>query len=99
MWVRAGFPPDSFWIQTPRGFQLAMKGVRQRLKTEAEARTEQAWHTGAFGAAAQAGKLKPLRKYLRKSGQQTPAEMLAVLRSFQAKGAKMTIERIKRDKR
>jgi hypothetical protein len=100
MWAQAGFEPDAFWAQTPRHFQLAMRGVRKRLEIDSETRTQQAWETGAFGAAAQAGKLKALSHYLRKPGRrQTPQEMLAVMRSFQSKGAKMSIKRIRMDSR
>lgn len=96
MWIQAGFAPDAFWHQTPLHLQLAMQGVRKRLVAENEAETRVAWTTAAFSGAAQAGKLKPLRNYLRKARRQTPQEMLAVLKSFQAGGAKMKIERFDR---
>lgn len=97
MWIQAGFSPEPFWDQTPRHFQLAMEGVRKRLLRDGEADLRLAWHTGGFSASASVGKLKPLRTYLAGNKAQTPAEMLAVLRSFQAKGAKMTITRIRLD--
>lgn len=96
MWVDAGFSPDAFWHQSPATFQLAMEGVRKRLEREAEADVRLAWQVAAMSAAAQAGKLKPLRHYLAKQpGQQTPAQMLAALREFQARGARMKIERVR----
>lgn len=101
MWVEAGLDPDNFWHQTPDTFSLAMKGVRKRLEREmdreSDARIALAWHTGAFAAAAQAGKLKPLRSYIRKPMPiQKPSEMLANLREFQSRGAGMRITKIKR---
>lgn len=96
MWIQAEQSADTFWDQTPRLFQLAMQGVRKRLKSEAENQTRQAWESGSFGALASAGKLKDLKHYLRGTGRQTPQEMLAVMRSFQSKGAKMKISRFKR---
>lgn len=97
MWIEAGFDPDSFWHQTPDTFSLAMQGVRKRLEREAELYISTAWHIGVFAAAAQAGKIKPLRHYLRKPGvAQKPNEMIAALREFQARGAKMKITRIRR---
>jgi hypothetical protein len=57
-----------------------------------------AWHVAAFSGAAQAGKLKPLDKYLKKSGQgQSPREMLTVLQAIKGAGAAMTIKQVKRD--
>lgn len=97
MWVQAGQPSDTFWDQTPRLFQLVMQGVRKRLKAELDGRTRQAWEGAGFAALASVGKLKDLKHYLGSSRSQTPQEMLAVLRSFKAKGAKMTITRIKRE--
>lgn len=97
-WVEAGFSPDDFWHQTPRSYRLIMQGVRKRLEAEGRERTRQAWETGAFSAAAQSkGGLKPLRHYLpTPTKQQTPREMLAAMREFQARGARMKITRIKR---
>ena len=95
MWVDAGFSPDSFWQQTPRSFQLAMAGVRKRVEREGEGRIIGAWLTAAYSGAAQAGKLKPLKHYLKKPARrQTPQEMLAVFRSFHAAGAAMTIRQV-----
>lgn len=95
MWIESGFPPETFWEQTPRAFQLVMKGVRKRLSSDFEERTRQAWETAAFGGAAQAGKLKPLKHYLRKQVEaQHPREMLAALMAHQSAGAKMTIRKV-----
>ena len=66
MWCKAGFQPDSFWQQSPQTFQACMEGVRQRLEFEVENDLSAAWHTAAFNGAAQAGKLKPFRSYLKK---------------------------------
>jgi hypothetical protein len=97
MWVEAGFDPDNFWHQTPDTFGLTMKGVRKRMERESDAQITLAWQTGAFAASAQAGKLKPLRSYIRKPGPvQKPSEMLAHLREFQARGAGMKITKIAR---
>lgn len=97
MWIEAGFAPDAFWHQTPALFQLAMRGVRKRLASEAKERTRQAWETGAFSASGAAGKLKPLKHYLREKPQaQHPREFLAAMLAYQAGGAKMTIRKIER---
>lgn len=97
MWVQAGLSPDDFWHQTPRHFQLVMQGVRKRLETESQERTRHAWETAAFVSAASAGKLKPLRKYLRQPDQrQQPREMLAALLAHQGSGVPMTIRKIER---
>jgi hypothetical protein len=97
MWVESGFEPDAFWHQTPATFTLAMTGVRKRLERELDNQVALAWQSGMFSAAAQNGKLKPLKHYLRKSGaKQTPEEMLAVLRMFQDRGATMKITPLKR---
>lgn len=78
MWCEAGFQPDSFWRQSPATFQASMNGVRKRLASEAEADLSLAWHVGAFTGAAQVGKLKPLRTYLKKPARKMdPREMLA----------------------
>lgn len=97
MWVQAGFPPDDFWQQTPRHFQMAMQGVRKRLEYESQDQTRLAWETAAFVAAAQSGKLKPLRHYLSPNKKaQAPREMLAALLAYQSGGAPMTIRKIER---
>lgn len=96
MWIEAGFNPDSFWLQTPDTFALAMTGTRKRLEREAEAALRASWHTGAFAAAAQAGKLKPLKHYqAQRDAAQEPHEMLAMLKSMGAR-SNMTIKRVKR---
>jgi hypothetical protein len=78
MWVEAGFQPDAFWPQSPRTFQLSMRGVRKRLFSQAENDLSLAWHVGAFSGAAGAGKLKPLRHYIKKPPRKmNPKEMLA----------------------
>lgn len=97
MWVQAQFAPETFWHQTPRHYQLAMEGVRKRLQAEFDARIRQAWETGLFTGAAQAGKLKPLKTYLPSPNRaQSGSEMLAAMRAFEAKGAKMTFRKIER---
>jgi hypothetical protein len=95
MWVQAGFEPDTFWPQTPRHFQLAMRGTRKRLESEAEARTAMAYEAGAFAGLAQHGKLKALKHYTRKKAEQSPREMLAAIRSMGAK-SNMQVRRVER---
>ena len=95
MWIQAGFAPNDFWPQTPLHFQIAMRAVRKRLEAESETRLAQAWTIAALSGAAQNGKLKPLKHYLRKQTKaQTPKEMLAAMQAYQAGGAKMTIRKI-----
>lgn len=97
MWVQAGFTPDTFWHQTPASFALSMKAVRKRLEREDDDRLVMAWQTAALCGAAQAGKLKPLKHYLRKPGpKQKQSDMLAILKEFQARGAGMKITPLKR---
>lgn len=75
-----------------------MQGVRARLELLAEEGTRQSWEAAAFSSLAAVGKLKALRYYLRQRRPgQTPKEMLAVMREFQARGARMTIRRIEKD--
>lgn len=73
-----------------------LAGFRRRLEREDEDRLHLAWETAALTGAAMAGKLKPFKHYRqrRNGGRQSPREMLAALRGFQAKGAKMKITRI-----
>lgn len=77
-----------------------MAGAAARTTREVEDRLTSAWTTAALSGAASAGKLKPLKHYLgqlRRSangGRQTPQEILAALRAFQAGGANMTIRKI-----
>lgn len=56
-----------------------------------------AWHVAAFTAAAKAGKLKPLKHYLRKQPAvaRTGDEMLDAFRELQSRGAAMTIRKVK----
>lgn len=84
MWAEAGQNLDSFWGLTPHHFQVVMRGVRRRMKAEAENRTAQAWQTGAFTGATQSkGGLKPLRHYLKQEPQpMSAAAMLANMRSL-----------------
>lgn len=95
MWVQAGFTPDTFWQQTPRLFQLAMEAVGKRLRSEADARTGLAYETGAFAGLAHHGKLKPIKHYMRKGVPETPAELVAMLKTMGAK-SNMKIRRVKR---
>lgn len=72
-----------------------MKGAALAAKRSQEASLSLAWHTAAFGAAAQVGKLKKLDQYLgRPKRQQSGSEMLAALREFKARGAKMTFKQV-----
>lgn len=93
MWVQAGFSPETFWPQTPKHFQLAMRGIRKRLETDAQARTLLAYESGAFAGLAHHGKLKALKHYTRKSAAQTPREMAAMIKSMGAR-SNMKIRRI-----
>ena len=93
MWVQAGFSPDTFYQQTPRHFQLAMRGRRKQLENEAQARTAQAYESGAFAGLAYHGKLKALKHYMRKQSAQTPREMAALIQSLGAR-SNMKVRRI-----
>jgi hypothetical protein len=92
MWVQAGFSPDTFYSQTPRHFQLAMRGVRKRMEAEAQARTALAYEAGAFAGLAHHGKLKSLKHYTRKAAQ-TPREMAALIQSLGA-NSNMKVRRL-----
>lgn len=93
MWVQAGFSPDTFYSQTPRHFQLAMRGVRKRMETEAQARTALAYESGAFAGLAHHGKLKALKHYTRQNRAQSPREMATLIQSLGAR-SNMKIRRI-----
>ncbi|MGJ0236986.1 hypothetical protein ACQEPB_00495 [Novosphingobium fluoreni] len=85
MWCEVpSLDPDAFWQHTPRSFQLVMRGVRKRMKREAEDRITLAWQTGAFTGATQSKSgLKPLNHYLRRPpAMMTAAEMLANMRAL-----------------
>lgn len=73
-----------------------MDGAALAAKRKHENDLSLAWHTAAFGGAAQAGKLKKLDHYLPKRSrrQQAPTEMLAIMREFAARGAKMTFKQV-----
>jgi len=74
-----------------------MEGAALAAKRQSERDVSLAWHTAAFTAAAKAGKLKKLDHYLkqpRRRPAQTPSDMLAVMREFQARGAKMTFKQV-----
>lgn len=95
MWVDAGFDPDSFWHQTPRTFQVAMRGVRKRMEREAEARYAHAYDTAWFFAHAQAGSLKKFDHYTKKpEAVTTPTRALAAITSMG--GGTMKVRKIKR---
>lgn len=96
MWVQAGFLPDAFYSQTPRHFQLAMRGVRKRMEYDAQARTSLAYESGAFAGLAHHGKLKALKHYTRKAAVQSPREMAALIQSIGAR-SNMKIRRIERE--
>jgi len=92
-WAEAGQSPDAFWHQTPASFGAVMDGVRRRLEREQEAQVSHAWTTAAL---TRVKDLKPLKHYLRRQVKQSPSEMLAVMREFQARGANMTFTKIER---
>ena len=72
-------------------------GVRQRARREREERLTLAWECAALGAAAQAGKLRPIEDYLNRARPGGGRErMIEVLREAQARGAPMTIRKIER---
>ena len=55
-----------------------------------------AWQAGVFTALGQAGKLKPLKHYLKTPSQkQAPRDMLAALKAHKANGAPMKITRFR----
>ena len=69
-----------------------MEGAGLAAERQAEMALFQAWHGEAF---AREKRLKPLSKYI-KSGarKQSPEELLAAFRDFQARGAKMEIRHV-----
>lgn len=96
MWCQSGQNPDAFWHQTPLHFQILMRGVRKRLKVEADDRLAQAWHTGAFTGATQSKRgLKPLPHYLReKKANTNPGDVIAALKTWKAAGAQISLRRV-----
>lgn len=74
-----------------------MEGIALAAKRKHDNDIFLAWHVAAFSGAAQAGKLKPLSKYLEpisRSKPQSGAEMLEILRTFKEMGAPMTITQV-----
>lgn len=72
-----------------------MEGIGLAARREFDKNVSLAWHTAAFGGAAQAGKLKPLEKYLtRQKPVQSPDDMLKTLEVLQEMGAPMTIRQV-----
>lgn len=72
-----------------------MEGIGLAAKREFDRDVALAWHTAAFGGAAQAGKLKPLGKYLvLQKPVQSADDMLKTLEVLQEMGAPMTIRQI-----
>lgn len=74
-----------------------MEGIARAAKRKHDSDIFLAWHVAAFSGAAQAGKLKPLGKYLvpvSRPKPQTPSEMLEILREFKEMGAPMTITQV-----
>ncbi len=68
-----------------------MEGAARAAKRRHDEALSLAWHTAAFGNAAQAGKLKKLKHYLgagQRRKAQTPEEMLAMLKGFERHGMK-----------
>lgn len=61
-----------------------MRGVRKRMKREAEDRIALAWQTGAFTGASQSkAGLKPLNHYLKRPApKMAAAEMIATMKSL-----------------
>lgn len=69
-----------------------MEGAALAAERRADLALFQAWHGEAF---AREKRLKSLSKYtVRKPQKQGPEELLAAMREFQARGAKMTIRRV-----
>lgn len=70
-----------------------MEGAGLAAERAADRALFQAWHAEAF---AREKRLKPLARYLSsgKPQKQGPAEMLATLREYKARGAAMEIKRV-----
>jgi hypothetical protein len=98
MWCQAGFDPDRFWRQTPRHFQLVMRGVKKRMRSEADARIRQAHLTATFTAMTQSkGGLKPVDHFLRRAARRrSPADLYAAFRAMKASGMPMRIRKVRK---
>jgi hypothetical protein len=94
MWVEAGFPPETFGIQTERSFSNALAGVaRHRIKL--------AWQIAIFTGLASVGKLKTSPDdYMPADDSRnvTPGSMklIGYMRRLQHRGVPVRIERIER---
>jgi hypothetical protein len=100
MWAEAGQDEARFWVQTPASFRAVVAGVRRRLQREREDRLVLAHETAALGGAAHAGKLQDVDHYLEKirpRTRKTPEQLLRVLQDAAARGAPMTIRRVRRE--
>lgn len=75
-----------------------MEGAARAAKRRGEAAAYQAWQTGFFSGLAHAGKLKKADHYIKSAKRSAPArhpsEMLAAMREFAARGAKMSFKRV-----
>ena len=75
-----------------------MEGAAHAAKRAFDRDIALAWHTAAFGAAAQSGKLKNLSTYQNPpkivKAAQSPNEMLEAMRAFQDMGAPMVIKQV-----
>lgn len=97
MWCQAGFGPETFLEQTAATFAASLRGRAKAREQMIEREVSLAWHTAAFSAAAQAGKLKSLKEYRGKAEDrkvQSPQQMLGALRMLQDMGAPMTIKQV-----
>lgn len=89
---------DRFWQQTPRTFYAVMQGRGEAAKARHDEAVALAWHVEAIGRSDPKKPLPSLKQLLARKiapqAKQSPADMLAVFRTYHAGGAPMTIRRI-----
>ncbi len=91
------FPSETFFEQTAVTYAASLQGRESARNIRAEQDISLAWHIAAFGMAAYAGKLKPLKKYLKPTEApvlQSGEQMLEALESLKASGTPMDIKQI-----
>jgi hypothetical protein len=50
-WCEAGFPPDQFWVQTPRTLRSALGGYAERVRQSLRMAMSAAWHGAVLSRA------------------------------------------------
>ncbi|GLK49489.1 hypothetical protein GCM10017620_24620 [Brevundimonas intermedia] len=80
MWVEAGFDPESYWRQTPRLYDIAIRARIRVREQEQQGRAWLAWHVAALPKMKRFPGLKELLGQRPKARVQTPSRIEAELK-------------------